>query len=499
MFTLFSIKRISLLGTLPFLMTGLLLVLTLSASRAQLTLTPATAAADWQLTTFASGFPTNGSPSGDIGPFGIAFTDSGGVIVSDSSGNVRVFPSDQDGQQCYNTPPAQNYGEWNAVALARVGSAFYMTQQGNVAGNGALVQINPDGTFNQTIIPGLTHATGLAVNPNNGHLFVSQYDSDVVWDVDPVTQTATQFLTLPYTDGDGLTTDGTTLYAESGWHILGYHLASKSLVFDSGVINGADGCALGQGSLQGLLFVNTNLGEVFQIDLSTQVITLIASGGSRGDFVTVDPNGTLLLTQSDRIMRLIPPSGGSFETASIAVKPSTVTGSLPTTGTVTLSATAATDEVISLASTNAAANVPSTVTVPAGSLSVGFKIPTSAVSSTTTGNITATLNGITKSAKLTVTPIGVKAVKLSSSSVVGGNSVTGTVTLAAKAAPSSITVSFTSSNPSVVPTPASITIPAGSLTGQFTVNTNKVASNTSVTIKATANGIAKSTTLTVTP
>jgi hypothetical protein len=34
---------------------------------------------------------------------------------------------------------------------------------------------------------------------------------------------------------------------------------------------------------------------------------VIATGGSRGDFVTVDPNdGTLLLTQTDRILRLVP-------------------------------------------------------------------------------------------------------------------------------------------------------------------------------------------------
>jgi len=46
---------------------------------------------------------------------------------------------------------------------------------------------------------------------------------------------------------------------------------------------------------------------------------------------------------------------------------------------------------------------------------------------------------------------------------------------------------------------SSITIPAGSQTGTFTVNTSHVSANTSVTIKATANGITKGKTLTVTP
>ena len=80
------------------------------------------------------------------------------------------------------------------------------------------------------------------------------------------------------------------------------------MVFDSGAISGGvDGIALGKGPVAGNLFVNTNGGTVVEVNLATAAQTLIASGGSRGDFVTVDPNnGTLLVTQSDRIMRLVP-------------------------------------------------------------------------------------------------------------------------------------------------------------------------------------------------
>ena len=59
--------------------------------------------------------------------------------------------------------------------------------------------------------------------------------------------------------------------------------------------------------MAGDLFVNTNGGTVVEANLATAAQTVIASGGSRGDWVTVDPsNGTLLLTQTDRIMRLTP-------------------------------------------------------------------------------------------------------------------------------------------------------------------------------------------------
>jgi hypothetical protein len=55
------------------------------------------------------------------------------------------------------------------------------------------------------------------------------------------------------------------------------------------------------------------------IDLTTSALTMIGMGGSRGDFVTVDPtNDTLLITQTDRILRL---TGAAFipEPSSVAL------------------------------------------------------------------------------------------------------------------------------------------------------------------------------------
>jgi hypothetical protein len=73
-----------------------------------------------------------------------------------------------------------------------------------------------------------------------------------------------------------------------------------------------DGSALGTGTLSGNIFVNTNSGTLVELNLATKVQTVIASGGSRGDFVEADPNGSLLLTQSDSVLRLTAPEGGGF-------------------------------------------------------------------------------------------------------------------------------------------------------------------------------------------
>jgi len=56
--------------------------------------------------------------------------------------------------------------------------------------------------------------------------------------------------------------------------------------------------------MAGKIYANENNGNVIEIDLLTKSQTIIATGGSRGDFVAVDPNGSLLLTQTDRICGL---------------------------------------------------------------------------------------------------------------------------------------------------------------------------------------------------
>jgi hypothetical protein len=270
-------------------------------ARADLALTAAGVAQGLSLSTFATGFP---STSG-VGPVGVAFV-NGTVLASDYPGNVRVFATDTDGQNAASAPIGQNYGTGNAADLAQVGNTVYMTRQGI----GDIVQINANGTFNQVIVTGVPTATGIIASPTTGHLFVSTLGNNVIYDVDPIAKTKTVFVNQP-ADGLSVSPDGKTLYAEINGHILGFDTTTKAQTFDSGLIpNSPDGAAIGTGLFAGKLFVNTNGGTVYEVDTTTLSQTLIATGGSRGDFVVVDPtNGTLLLTQTDRIVRL---SGATF-------------------------------------------------------------------------------------------------------------------------------------------------------------------------------------------
>ena len=91
--------------------------------------------------------------------------------------------------------------------------------------------------------------------------------------------------------------------------------------------------------------------------------------------------------------------------SSLALNPTSVVGGNPSTGTVTLTSVApAGGSVATLVSGGAAASVPASVTVAAGTTSASFTVTTSAVNASTVMSISASLLGNTKTALLTVNP-----------------------------------------------------------------------------------------------
>lgn len=271
------------------------------------TLTTDAINAGFTLSQFADGFPVTSTFC--CGPLGIAFLPGGGVAVSDYPGNVRIFPTDTDGQHAGSFAPAANYGSGNGTGLTRVGNFLYMAEQNA----GKVVRLNLDGTFNSDVATGIPSATGIFANSHTGKLYVSDCCSNTgIWEVDPVANTKTQFKNSGGYDGLSISGDGSTLYAEFGGHILGYKLSDGSQVFDSGFFSdGADGTELGAGTLAGKIYVNTNGGNLWEVSLADPLVrTLLVTGGTRGDFVTADPNGSLLFTQSADIWRLTPKAGG---------------------------------------------------------------------------------------------------------------------------------------------------------------------------------------------
>jgi trimeric autotransporter adhesin len=186
----------------------------------------------------------------------------------------------------------------------------------------------------------------------------------------------------------------------------------------------------------------------------------------------------------------------------LSVSPASVTGGQGSTGTVTLSASAPSGgTTVSLASSSAAAQVPASVVVAAGSVSATFGITTSAVTSATQAIITGTAGGTSRTATLTLTATAsapvVQALGVSPASVTGGQGSTGSVTLSGSAPSGGIAVGLTSSS-AAAHVPASVTVAAGSTSATFGITTSAVATATQAIITGTAGGTSRTAALTLT-
>lgn len=184
----------------------------------------------------------------------------------------------------------------------------------------------------------------------------------------------------------------------------------------------------------------------------------------------------------------------------VSLSPSQVKAGAGSTGTVSLDWTAPSGgTVVSLTSSNKAATVPATVTIPAGSTSATFDIATVGVASTTTVTISAKAGTVTKTATLTVdpsTPI-LASQTLSSSTVKGDDTLTGTVTLDVPALAGGATVTLTSDN-AAASVPSTVVVPEGKTTATYVIETNPVVADTNVTITAKVGTSTKASTLKVT-
>ena len=184
----------------------------------------------------------------------------------------------------------------------------------------------------------------------------------------------------------------------------------------------------------------------------------------------------------------------------VSVNPSSVVGGNSSTGTVTLSApqSGATTVALSTPAPTSVAQMPASVTVPAGATSASFTITTSPATSQFNMNIFADLAGSPgQQALLLITaggPTTLNALTINPVGLVGGASATGTVTLtgAAPAGGAVVTLSkaFSNGGPGTVPAtlPASVTVPAGQATASFAIGTSSVTASTNVRVSATFSG-----------
>ncbi len=331
-----------------------------------------TAAAGYAVSDYATGFALDPSDFGCVGPIGIAFAPDGSLYVVDAANQVLYrFPPGggvADTLTEVGPLPPSNAADGNAgtifgIAFGSDGSLYATAGGGFEGGGGAVLQLNPATAALKRVLVQMTSssngnddytgcALGIAPDPLSGDLMVTQPGCTLLGGepfvervIGPTSNSPT---IVHYTgeagsanrldgDVDGITIapDGTIFAADEDGGIeqigatAGPQPAPVTDVIDLTTASGAkapvDGVGVGEdpGSTHpAFLFVNRNDGIIDKLDLSTTppTVTQIFSGGSRGDFVTVGPDGCLYATQTDRIVKLTN-ADGTCSLSSTAVVP----------------------------------------------------------------------------------------------------------------------------------------------------------------------------------
>jgi len=233
-----------------------------------------------------------------------------------------------------------------------------------------------------------------------------------------------------------------------------------------------------------------------QIATSAGTLITIAAGATSGS----EPITTYPVSTTTNVAFTASSSLGSAgatlavtpaSVSTVSASPVSVVGGNQSTITVSLAGVAGpTGLTINLSSgTPAAASVPSTLFISAGSSSGTATITTHGVSARTTVALSAhSSTGVVKSTTLTVVPASVVSVTATPSSVTGGNGSTLSVTLNGQAGPTGLAVSITDSASSIATAGASLTIAAGATSGSEPITTQPLNSSTVVTFGASTGG-----------
>ena len=393
-------KRLAALMASFGLPVGGLALMLLSAVSA---LAAPSAAAGYAVSDFATGFPDDGSAFG-VGPVGLAFDATNHLYVMDyHNGILYKFGSSGGAAGTttqVNTVPIS--GNPAGIAFTKDGRLYLALQ-----GTGAVVELNPQtGAVLRTVTDRTPGATGIATDPLSGDLFVTlPFTGNLVRlsNFSDSTATVTSYARPEFPDGITFAADGTIYIADSGNadKIVGTNSSASHTPQAIASVPSIDGIALaaGSGSTPSAIFGNRNDGKITKVDLTggTPQTSDIVSGGSRGDFSAVGPDGCLYATQTSTVIKVTNADGTCSFATTVSVpvlrlSPPSQSAHVGASVTITAMLTNATPEaghVVTFTVTGANAKVGTATTTANGVATFsysGSKSGSDSVSAATTAN-----------------------------------------------------------------------------------------------------------------
>ena len=200
-----------------------------------------------------------------------------------------------------------------------------------LSARGMVVEIDPSTGRVVRTVANLGRALGLATDPLSGDLFVSTLGQRRVMRIEKP-ESASPRVTVYASDVDKTSIDGLafapdgTLYvagANAVERVSGTNGPSPPQVTQLAGVPEGDGIAIVRPTSPGdapKLAVNRWNGTVTLVDTTTQppTTTDIMTGGDRGDFVTVGPDGAMYATQRSRVLMITSDGPGAGPFAPVA-------------------------------------------------------------------------------------------------------------------------------------------------------------------------------------
>ncbi|HEY0806486.1 MAG TPA: hypothetical protein VGD84_15545 [Pseudonocardiaceae bacterium] len=262
---------------------------------------PLTAAVD-----YITGLPSNGN---GVGPVGL-LDDGTSFYVADTTATLYRYQVGQTAPEPLITSAADNLTAGlaldNKIYYGIAGTSQSAVPTGIYTFDPVTLALGPE------VVPAPCGDTrGLATDPSTKDLYVT--GDCGLWRISALTTAHPVASLLASGNLDGITVnpDGSAVWvATVGFGVTEYSPTGQSLA-SLPIAGGADGVAIAgsaaTAALRGDLFVNDNDGTITMVDVhNNNATSVVASGGSRGDFVTVGPDGFLYATQTDRVEQIQP-------------------------------------------------------------------------------------------------------------------------------------------------------------------------------------------------
>jgi uncharacterized protein (TIGR03437 family) len=332
-----------------------------------------------------------GITAGPDGNLWFAEQDGNNIGRITTSGTITEFPV-----------PTANSGPYGITA-GPDGNLWFTEEFGNKIG-----RITTSGTVTEfPVLTAYSEPEGITAGPD-GNLWFTEYYGNIGRAT--TSGTVTEF-PLPTGDGEpiGITAgpDGNLWFTEQGGNNIGRITLSGTVTEFPVLTAYSEPTGITEGPDGNLWFTEQGGNNIGRITTSGAITEFqVPTANSDPVWITAGPDGNLWFTEyvGNNIGRVATRSSTpTLQGLSLTV--TTLTAGASTTGSVALSGAAPSGGMqVSLSSNNSCAEVPATVSIPAGQSSATFTITTTAVTSTQTVTITATLGTIQEDVNLTVTP-----------------------------------------------------------------------------------------------